>query len=434
MPALWPLEIANVMLGAQRRGRIDKAGVEKYLATLQTLAIEIDDDTSALAWNKILALGERFGLTAHDAAYLELALRKGLPLASLDQRLREACVNAGGRVLLCAHPRDPPRRCARGDAHFLLARPRAPLTLSAKPMLSGILLALAASLVYGFLGVAFEAAAKRNYPAWPFIFWKQLYGTGLIFAVLLIMRKPLYHPQVLGLAAIGALSYVLTCACYLTASRERDIAANWTIVNLSVLVPLGASILWFGDKFTGLKAAGALLTLVAIVLVGGKATLGSVVRGDSRWKTFIFGAFLLNGVLSTLFRWVPAEDSFLFVGYFYAVSFVMALPFMLTSTRAPARPAANAPLPTSRLSRGMLGWSLVGAASHCTGMLLTMAALAAVAKVSQEPGVVVYPITNGFVIPLGVVLGAIILRQVIDRRRWLGVAIGMAGLVLLSLP
>lgn len=300
-------------------------------------------------------------------------------------------------------------------------------------MLSGILLALAASLVYGFLGVAFEAAAKRNYPAWPFIFWKQLCGTGLIFAALLIMRLPLYRPQVLGLAAIGALSYVLTCACYLTASRERDIAANWTIVNLSVLVPIGASILWFGDKFTGLKAAGALLTLVAIVLVGGKATLGSVARGDSRWKTFIFGAFLLNGVLSTLFRWVPAEDSFLFVGCFYAVSFVLALPFMLTSARAPAHPAA-APLPATRLSRGLLGWSLVGAASHCTGMLLTMAALATVAKVSPEPGVVVYPITNGFVIPLGVVLGAIILRQAIDRRRWLGVAVGMAGLVLLSLP
>ena len=100
VPALWPLEIANVMLGAQRRGRIDKAGVEKYLATLQTLDIEIDDDTGALAWNKILGLGERYGLTAYDAAYLELALRKGLPLASLDEKLRTACTQAGGRLAL----------------------------------------------------------------------------------------------------------------------------------------------------------------------------------------------------------------------------------------------------------------------------------------------------------------------------------------------
>lgn len=100
VPALWPLEIANVMLGAQRRGRIDKAGVEKYLATLKTLEIEVDDDTSSLAWNKILGLGERYGLTAYDAAYLELALRKGLPLASLDKNLRKACTDAGGRLAL----------------------------------------------------------------------------------------------------------------------------------------------------------------------------------------------------------------------------------------------------------------------------------------------------------------------------------------------
>lgn len=310
-------------------------------------------------------------------------------------------------------------------------------------MLTGILLALAASLIYGFLGVTFEAAAKRHYPVWPFIFWKQLCGTVLIFAVLLVMRSPLYQPQVLGLAAIGALSYVLTCACYLTASRERDIAANWTIANLSVLVPIAASILWFGDKFTLLKGAGSLLTLVAIVLVGGQANLRAVAHGASRWKIFILGAFLLNGVLSTLFRWVPEGSSLLFVGYFYAVSCVMALPFLLGQLRASSRPAppatpapaaAAAPAAPAILSRPMLAWALGGATSHCTGMLLTMAALATVAKVSAQPGVVVYPITNGFVIPLGVVLGALLLRQVIDRRRWLGIAFGMAGLVLLSLP
>ncbi|MDB6128271.1 MAG: hypothetical protein JWM35_2167, partial [Verrucomicrobia bacterium] len=162
-------------------------------------------------------------------------------------------------------------------------------------MITGVLLALAASLVYGFLGVTFEAAAKRNYAPWDFIFWKQLCGALLIFAVLVVMRTPLFHANVLGLAAIGALSYVLTCYCYLTASRERDIAANWTILNLSVLVPLGASIIWFGDKFTAIKALGAALTLVAIVLVGGKTSLTGI-KGASRWKTFIFGAFLLNGV------------------------------------------------------------------------------------------------------------------------------------------
>lgn len=100
VPALWHLELANVMLGAQRRGKIDKAGVEKYMATLKTLDIEVDDETMSVAWSKTLALGESYGLTAYDAAYLELALRKGLPLASLDVPLRQACTKAGGQLLL----------------------------------------------------------------------------------------------------------------------------------------------------------------------------------------------------------------------------------------------------------------------------------------------------------------------------------------------
>lgn len=100
VPALWHLELANVMLGAQRRGKIDKAGVEKFMATLRAFDIEVDDETMAAAWSKTLALGESYGLTAYDAAYLELTLRKGLPLASLDDPLRTACAKAGARLLL----------------------------------------------------------------------------------------------------------------------------------------------------------------------------------------------------------------------------------------------------------------------------------------------------------------------------------------------
>jgi predicted nucleic acid-binding protein len=100
VPALWHLEVANVMLGAQRRGVIDKAGVEKFLATLSAFDIEVDDETISAAWTKTLGLGETYGLSAYDAAYLELALRRGLPLASLDRELRRACTKAGGRLLL----------------------------------------------------------------------------------------------------------------------------------------------------------------------------------------------------------------------------------------------------------------------------------------------------------------------------------------------
>ncbi len=83
VPALWHLEVANAMLYAKKRGRIDQAGIEKFFATLQGLEIEMDDQTMALAWSKMLNLGENYGLSVFDAAYLELALRLGLPLATL---------------------------------------------------------------------------------------------------------------------------------------------------------------------------------------------------------------------------------------------------------------------------------------------------------------------------------------------------------------
>jgi len=278
---------------------------------------------------------------------------------------------------------------------LMLTEPRDPSPTH--PMIAGVLFALLAALVYGFLGVTFEAAAKRHYAPWNFIFWKQLSGTIMIFAVVVARGAPLYRPDILGLAAVGALSYVLTCFCYLTASRERDISANWT------------------------KVLGSLLTLAAIVLIGGKTKLAGLNRA-SKWATFILGAFLLNGVLSTLFRWIPDGFSFLFAAYFYVISCLMSLPFKLRHKQAPS--------PT----KGLAGWSATGAFCHCAGMLLTIAALSAVAKVSRQAGVIVYPITNGFVIPLGVILGAIILRQTIEPRNKLGVLLGMAGVALLSLP
>jgi len=100
VPTLWHLEVGNVLLGAQRRGRMDKAGIEKFFASLAVYDIEVDSETAALAWSKTFALGEAFGLTMYDAAYLELALRRGVPLASLDGTLVAAMKKAGGQVLL----------------------------------------------------------------------------------------------------------------------------------------------------------------------------------------------------------------------------------------------------------------------------------------------------------------------------------------------
>ncbi len=100
VPALWHLELGNVLLGAQRKGRIDKAGIEQFLSALAVYDIEVDSETMAVAWSKTLSFAESYGLTVYDAAYLELALRRGLPLATLDGSLRKAMQKAGGKLLL----------------------------------------------------------------------------------------------------------------------------------------------------------------------------------------------------------------------------------------------------------------------------------------------------------------------------------------------
>ena len=99
VPALWHLELGNVLLHAQRKRRIDKAGIEKFLSALNVYDIEVDPETMTVAWSKTLGLADSFALSVYDAAYLELALRRGLPLASLDDSLRRAVQKAGGQRL-----------------------------------------------------------------------------------------------------------------------------------------------------------------------------------------------------------------------------------------------------------------------------------------------------------------------------------------------
>jgi predicted nucleic acid-binding protein len=79
--------------------RIDKAGIEKFLSALNVYDIEVDPETMTVAWSKTLGLADSFALSVYDAAYLELALRRGLPLASLDDSLRRAIQKAGGQRL-----------------------------------------------------------------------------------------------------------------------------------------------------------------------------------------------------------------------------------------------------------------------------------------------------------------------------------------------
>lgn len=99
VPALWRLDVANSLQMAVRRGRIDAAFRDAALVDLALLNITTDPDTDDFAWSSTLRLAERCHLTLYDAAYLELAQRLGVPLATLDQELR-AAAGALGVVLL----------------------------------------------------------------------------------------------------------------------------------------------------------------------------------------------------------------------------------------------------------------------------------------------------------------------------------------------
>ncbi len=99
VPTLWRLEVANGFQTAIRRKRIDAAFRDIALAELATMEITVDPDTDANAWTTTVRLSDRFELTAYDAAYLELAQRRRLPLATLDQRLCRAAVSLGLTVL-----------------------------------------------------------------------------------------------------------------------------------------------------------------------------------------------------------------------------------------------------------------------------------------------------------------------------------------------
>jgi len=100
-PSLWPMEVLNALLMAQRRGRITPEARQDRIAFLHALPITLDTETAAQAWTTTNRLAERYDLTLYDAAYLELAQRLGLPLATLDTDLRKAA-NAVGVPLLGA--------------------------------------------------------------------------------------------------------------------------------------------------------------------------------------------------------------------------------------------------------------------------------------------------------------------------------------------
>ena len=98
VPAHWATEVMNGLLVAQRRGRIDAERVARFGVDLSALPIRIEPGHPPTSWNGVIDLAMEHGLTAYDAAYLELALRLELRLATSDQALRRAAMSAGCRL------------------------------------------------------------------------------------------------------------------------------------------------------------------------------------------------------------------------------------------------------------------------------------------------------------------------------------------------
>lgn len=95
VPAIWPLEVANVLLIAERKKRINPIKSISFKEALRMLPIQIDHTTSQRALGSIMEVAKEVGITAYDAAYLELALHSGLPLSTLDLALKKAAHKVG---------------------------------------------------------------------------------------------------------------------------------------------------------------------------------------------------------------------------------------------------------------------------------------------------------------------------------------------------
>jgi predicted nucleic acid-binding protein len=99
VPSLWRLEVANTLHMAARRKRVTEVFRDDSLTDLDLLPISIDPETDRQAWGTTVQLATSSGLTVNDASYLELAIRRHLPLATLDRELRVAAKASGVKLL-----------------------------------------------------------------------------------------------------------------------------------------------------------------------------------------------------------------------------------------------------------------------------------------------------------------------------------------------
>jgi predicted nucleic acid-binding protein len=94
VPDLWHLELTNALVQAERLKRLTQQETSEFLDVLQDLLFETDTESGRRAYGPVLALARRYGLTTHEATYLDLAMRRGLPLATRDRELSVAATKA----------------------------------------------------------------------------------------------------------------------------------------------------------------------------------------------------------------------------------------------------------------------------------------------------------------------------------------------------
>jgi predicted nucleic acid-binding protein len=99
VPAFWLHEVLNALLVGERRNRLTSELTQAFTADLNRLPVDIDVATREIVFNTTQALCRKHGLTAYDAAYLEIAIRGGYPLATADEDLRRAAVAEGVQIV-----------------------------------------------------------------------------------------------------------------------------------------------------------------------------------------------------------------------------------------------------------------------------------------------------------------------------------------------
>ena len=99
VPSIWPLEVVNVLLVAERQKRLSESDSIRFITLLSQLPIVVEYERPEKMMRELLALARAYNLSSYDASYIDLAMRKGFPIATLDNKLIEAARRIDVQIL-----------------------------------------------------------------------------------------------------------------------------------------------------------------------------------------------------------------------------------------------------------------------------------------------------------------------------------------------